>query len=121
MNSPCSAAIEEHFHFDLLSPKFVGRLNVADPVLINRVRVDWEGQSNRQQQPVVHFEHEPIELYGPRKLLDLEGRYVKIATFNYYPYSSYEEVVSWPERVENEFQSEASDSEAPGSSWMKIE
>lgn len=33
-------------------------------------------------------------LFDPDKLLNLEGRFVKHVTFNYYPYSSYEEVVS---------------------------
>lgn len=78
---------------------------MAEPVLINSVRVDLE-DPQQTHQPVVRFKYESVELFSTRSLLNLEGRYVKISTFNYYPYSSYEEVVSWIERVVNKLQSE---------------
>lgn len=93
-----------NFEFDLLSPKFVGRSNWEDPLLINSVRVDAAETATPSESPrrtiIFKFENR-TQLYDAAKLFNLEQRDVKVATFNYYPYSSFEEVVSaqWRNKV----------------------
>lgn len=81
---------DPNFDFDLLSSKFIGRTDSADAVLINSVRVDLSQESS----PVIFKFEDRKQLYDSEKLLNLEQRYVRISLFNYYPYSSFEEVVS---------------------------
>lgn len=79
------------FDFDIWSPKFVGRYNIHEPELRNSVRIDVTNESHPLQFKYQHGK----DLYQNDKLLNLQQRYMEVATFNYYPYSSYDEVVSF--------------------------
>lgn len=79
----------EKFHFDIMTPKFIGRSNTNEPILITSIHVNPSATSH----PFTFKTGDGTELFDKHKLLDLQGRYIEVATFNYYPYSSYEEVV----------------------------
>lgn len=74
-----------NFDYDLLSPKFIGRMDLNQPILINSVRIN---------QSLIFKFGTGTKLYDSDRLLNLQERYVKTVLFNYYPYTSYEEVVS---------------------------
>lgn len=60
-------------------------MDLNQPILINSVRIN--------QSLIFKFGNE-TKLYDPDRLLNLQERYVNTVLFNYYPYTSYEEVVS---------------------------
>lgn len=67
--------------FDLITSQFVGRFNNTSPLLLDT----FYGQNATFKQNANLF---------PDKLSNLEQRIVRLALFNYKPYTVWEEVVS---------------------------
>lgn len=67
--------------FDLITSQFVGRFNNTSPMLLDT----FYGRNTTFKQNANLF---------PDKLSNLQQRVVRLALFNYKPYSVWEEVVS---------------------------
>lgn len=95
------------FDFDLLTSKFVGRLNNSAPVLIESVRInspglasdhvddDDDGASGARRGPDLTFKFgHQAQLFDRQKVLNLQRRHLSLAVFHYIPYISVTNVVS---------------------------
>lgn len=97
------------FDFDLLTAKFVGRLNNSTPVLIESVRINSSlagsrgegvgGGSENDEVDAITFkfghrepQHRQHELYDRRKVFNLHDRHLAAAMFRYKPYATLTEV-----------------------------
>lgn len=68
--------------FHLMTQKFVGNENTSMPVQL----ATYDGNSKA-------FQNDSVNLF-PNKLLNLEGKHIKVATMMYVPYDIYYETVS---------------------------
>lgn len=92
-----SSAVQANkaFDFDLLTSKFVGRLNNSTPVLIESVRINSiEGAASRGAEAEITFKFgHRKQLFSRGKVLNLQGRHLALAVFYYRPYITVSNVV----------------------------
>lgn len=89
---------DEAFDFDLLTAKFIGRLNSSAPVLIESARINSlagvVGSGTEESAITFKFGRRKHELYNRGKVFNLHDRHLALAAFNYRPYTTVTEV--WP-------------------------